>query len=56
MNAVSIKEAIGSAANAMAAGAAIKSISFPRESSLRTSLKNHIYKMILTTPLNNISF
>lgn len=42
INAVSIREAIGSAANAMAAGKAIKIISFPSESILRTSLQIHI--------------
>lgn len=39
MNAVSIREAIGSAANARAAGNAMRSISKPRSSNLKTLLK-----------------
>lgn len=43
MNAVSISEAMGSAAKAIAAGTAILSISEPSSSILKTSLQNNPY-------------
>ena len=43
---VSIREAIGSAATARAAGNAIPSISFPRSSHLKTSLEGHLFSSV----------
>ena len=47
MNAVSIREAMGSAAAASAAGNAIPSISLDRASSLKTSLHSHMQNQVL---------
>lgn len=42
MNAVSIRDAMGSAATASAAGKAMPSISQPSVSNLKTSLQSHL--------------
>ncbi len=47
MNAVSIREAMGSAATARAAGNAMPSISQPSTSNLKTRLKSHFWNQAL---------
>lgn len=54
MKAVSIKEAMGSAVNASAAGKAIVAISTPSSSFLKTSLKKINYNSLLASQQKKI--